>query len=153
MTIRTLLAAATTTGQDLGSKAITGVGPLGGADGANFGNSAVVITRFVTQLSNLIGLLTIVAGIYFVLTFILAGFDWLSSGGDKGKVEKAQNRMTSAAIGLLIVIIALGIIGVVGGVFGLDILNLDKLINSIIPGRTSTPNLPYVPPGQQILTP
>jgi amino acid transporter len=94
-----------------------------------------------------------VAGIYFVLTFILAGFDWLSSGGDKGKVEKAQNRMTSAAIGLLIVIIALGIIGVVGGVFGLDILNLDKLINSIIPGRTSTPNLPYVPPGQQILTP
>ena len=34
---------------------------------------------------------------------IWGAFDWIKSGGDKGKIEEARNKMTAAIIGLVIV--------------------------------------------------
>ena len=84
-------------------------------------------------LSNFIGFLTTLAGLLFLIYFIFAALSWVTSGGDKGKVESARNQMTQAALGLVIVIAAYGITGVVGRVFGLDILNPLKLLQQLAP--------------------
>jgi hypothetical protein len=57
-------------------------------------------------------------------------------------VEKAKNQMTAAAIGLIIVIAAYSIIGIVGNVLGIDLLmsNPTKTIQNISPqGAVSAP--------------
>ncbi len=74
-------------------------------------------------LSTLIGFLTTLAGLMFLIYFILAALSWITAGGEKGKIETARGQMTNAAIGLVVVIAAYAIIGIVGGVLGLDILN------------------------------
>lgn len=84
-------------------------------------------------ISNLLGFITGLAGIMFLIYLIFAGLSWVSSGGDKGKVEAARSQMTQAALGLVVVIAAYAIAGVVGRVLGLDILNPVNVIKTIIP--------------------
>jgi hypothetical protein len=88
---------------------------------------------FTKFLSNFIGFLTTLAGIMFLIYFIFAGLSWVTSGGDKGKVEKAKDQLTQAAIGLVVIIAAYGIVGVIGRVLGLDILNPVKIIETLKP--------------------
>ncbi|MEN9327466.1 MAG: hypothetical protein RI947_274 [Candidatus Parcubacteria bacterium] len=50
-----------------------------------------------------------------VLAYMLWGaFDWITSGGDKARVEKAQLKITHAVIGILVLIAAFTIFQVVG---------------------------------------
>jgi len=42
--------------------------------------------------------------IIFVILIILAGYSWLTAGGNEQKVDKAKNTMTRAIIGLLIIL-------------------------------------------------
>lgn len=88
---------------------------------------------FTKFLSNFIGFLTTLAGLMFLMYFIFAGLAWINSGGDKGKVEQARTQMTQAAVGLVVIIAAYGIVGVVGRVLGLDILNPIKIIQTLNP--------------------
>ncbi|HAV15526.1 MAG TPA: hypothetical protein DCX25_04310 [Candidatus Pacebacteria bacterium] len=88
------------------------------ASGANVGGQP--IEQF---LSVLLGFFTIVGGLMFLMYFVFGGLAWLSAGGEKGKVEAARTQLTNAAIGLIIVIVSQAIIGIVGGVLGLSILN------------------------------
>lgn len=102
-----------------------GVKTIGGT-----GSAGAALVSFLTML---IGFLTTLAGLMFLIYFIVAALSWVTSGGDKGKVEHAQQQMTNAALGLIIVIAAYGIVGIVGGVVGLDILNPIKLLQQIGP--------------------
>lgn len=88
-------------------------------------------------LSMFIGFLTTLAGLMFLIYIIIAGLNWISSGGDKGKVEKAREQMTQGALGLIVVIAGYAIVGIVGRVFGLDILNPGKVIMTLIPTNTT----------------
>ena len=74
-------------------------------------------------ISTVVGFLTIVAGISFILYFIIAGFSWITAGGDLEKVKKAQANITNALIGLIIVAIAYTVTAIVGSLLGFDILN------------------------------
>ena len=82
---------------------------------------------FATVISNIIGLLTICAGLWFGFQLIIGAYAWMSSGGDKAQLEAARNRITHAFIGLLVVVSAIAVIGVFGKFLGLDILNFSKL--------------------------
>ncbi len=51
-----------------------------------------------------------------VLAYLLWGtFDWIVSGGDKEKVSKAQQRMTYAVFGMVIIIVVFAVFGVLAG--------------------------------------
>ena len=84
-------------------------------------------------MSTFIGFLTTLAGLMFLIYFIFAALSWITAGGEKGRVENAKNQMTNAALGLVIVIAAYSIAGIVGGVFGLDVLNPGKLLLKLVP--------------------
>lgn len=82
-------------------------------------------------ISNVLVVLTIVASIAFVLYFLLGGLNWITSGGDKGKVDKAKSMMTNGAIGLIVVAVSYAIVWIVGKALGIDVLNPGTLINGI----------------------
>lgn len=83
-------------------------------------------------ISSVIGFLTVVASIWFIIQFLLAGFSWISAGGDKQAVETARNKMTYAILGLIVVVAAWILAGLMGKIFGLDILNPGAALQNLI---------------------
>lgn len=105
-----------------------GIGPLGTVtSGAN------ATLRFADTISKIIGFLTILGGIWFMVQLILGAFSWISAGGDKQHLDSAKKRITNAIIGLFIVVVSFSLIAIIGSFFGLDILNLDSAIRGIAP--------------------
>lgn len=88
-------------------------------------------SRLNSVLGGIIGFLTILGGLWFLFQFIIAGYNWISAGGDKGKVEAAQQKITNSLIGLLIVVGAYVIVGLLGKILGLDILNPGKILQGL----------------------
>lgn len=106
---------------------IRGLGPLG-----EFEISTTMAVHLFNQvIRNIIGILTIVAGIWFIFQFITGGISWLTAGGDKAKIESAQKKITQAIIGLVIIIIAIFIIDLIGSLLGLEILRPGQFIIGI----------------------
>ncbi len=88
-------------------------------------------------ISNMIGMLTILAGMFFIFYFMLGAFSWVTAGGDAGKVSKARDQIIQGAIGLVLIVAAYGIIGLLGRVVGLDILRPGMAILNLVPGATT----------------
>ncbi len=51
-----------------------------------------------------------IAGLAALFYLLIGAFDWVSSGGDKGKVENAQKKMTAAVIGVIMIVVVLAIV-------------------------------------------
>lgn len=60
----------------------------------------------------------------FMLFYLLWGaFDWVVSSGEKERITKAQQKITNAIIGLLLMIVVISLFGVITG----NILGIVKL--------------------------
>jgi len=79
-------------------------------------------------ISSLINGAILISAIAVLLYLILGGFQWLTSGGDKSKTESARNKITSALIGLLIVIASWALFNLVLQFFG---INVEELASGI----------------------
>ena len=55
-----------------------------------------------TMIKNIITLVFVIAAVITFAYLVYGAISWITSGGDKSKVEAARNRITSAVIGLLI---------------------------------------------------
>lgn len=107
--------------------------PLQGIGDYGYGGttSPSMLTRALTVA---VGLLTLIAGIWFIFLLISGGIEWMASGGDKGKLASARSRMFSGAVGLAIVVAALFLAEIFGGLVGLpDILNPGGIIEGLGP--------------------
>lgn len=82
-------------------------------------------------LSSVIGLLTIIAALWFAIQFIMAGYDWINAGGDKNHAQAAMQKITNAVVGLLVVVLAWVIIGLLGQMLGIQILNPGSLLKDL----------------------
>ncbi len=102
---------------------ITGTGPF-----QTVLDRGATQTQLGTLLSNLITTLTVVGSLAFVIYFTMGGLKWITAGGDKAKVSEAQTSMTQAAIGLIVIVVSFFVIGIVGAVLGIDILNPFKTL-------------------------
>ena len=97
-----------------------GFGKLG-LEGEPATNASVIFKDF---LSGVVGILTIIAIIWSLFTFITGAISYVSSGGDKARVESAGKKITNGIIGLVLVIISIFVIKLVGYLLGIpDILN------------------------------
>ena len=61
-----------------------------------------VQSDFSSLLSNVINIIFTVAALITFFYLVWGAINWITSGGDKGKVEDARNKITAAVIGLLI---------------------------------------------------
>jgi len=60
----------------------------------------------------------IISGIMAFIVIILAGFNYISASGDKGKIEQAQNMLNYGILGLILIVTAFLITRVMGAVIG-----------------------------------
>jgi len=102
--------------------------PGGYQPGTSLQESTGAIERII---SNVLVVVTVVAGLSFILYFLLGGLNWIIAGGDKGKIEKAKGMMTNGAIGMIVIAVSYTITYIVGKALGIDILNPATIINNI----------------------
>ena len=100
---------------NLGQIGGEGLGPFGSVSDATSG-----LTGITKIVSSVIGIITVAAGIWFLLQFTIGGFGWITSGGDKGKLQSARDRRTNAFIGLVVVVGCWAILALAGQFFNID---------------------------------
>lgn len=79
-------------------------------------------TIIAQLLGTFIRTMVIIAGLGFILYFVLGAIEWITSGGDKGKVEEAKNRIASAGTGLAIMLALYAVAAFLKGVLKIDLL-------------------------------
>ncbi len=100
-----------------------GLGPFGGGTyGTGIEGGKTALEQVTKVISNVVGIMTVAASIWFLFNFLVGGFSWITAGGDKSNLEKARHRMTDAFIGFVIVVAAWIILALMGQFFGYDIL-------------------------------
>lgn len=90
-------------------------------------------SKFQDLFSLIIGVMTVVAGIWFIFTLLFGALGWLTAGGDKGAVEAARKRITNGLTGLIIVVIAVFLVDLVGKFLGFSILDIAGFLNNATP--------------------
>jgi hypothetical protein len=100
------------------------LGNLGKQTGAGF---------FASAIPAAISFALIVGALIFFAMLVWGAIEWISSGGDKQKLETARGRITSALVGVVLLFASFAIIKLIGFFFHIDVLNnlifsLDQLI-------------------------
>lgn len=70
------------------------------------GTAGTNATDLHTVANKIVGIFSIIVGIISVIMIIYAGFRYITSGGDSGKVGSAKNSLIYAIVGLVIVALA-----------------------------------------------
>ncbi|PIT89176.1 MAG: hypothetical protein COU27_01595 [Candidatus Levybacteria bacterium CG10_big_fil_rev_8_21_14_0_10_36_7] len=82
-------------------------------------------TSVGTIVSFLVSFIVVVGILAALLYIVLGAFQWITSGGDKTKVESARNHIIAAVIGLVIIALSFVIINIITSVLGIgSITNL-----------------------------
>ena len=68
------------------------------------------IPTFGDILTFIIRLFFVLAGIAALLYLLLGAFTWITSGGDKERVEKARDKIQAAIVGVILVVIVVAIL-------------------------------------------
>lgn len=82
------------------------------------GNDPTGATALSKFLSNFVSLIYIAATIVLVLMLIWGAWDWLTSGGDKEKLESAKKKLINAFIGIILFAVAFALLRIVGAFTG-----------------------------------
>jgi len=99
------------------------LGQIQGTGQYQTGGAGALVPQLDIFISNVVTALTIVAGIAFILYFMIGALSWITAGGQRDNVEKAQKQMTNAAIGMIAVVVSYFIAAIIGTILGIDILN------------------------------
>lgn len=92
-----------------------------------------LIEQINKLISNLFGLLTVIAGLTFLYFFIIGAVNWITSSGDPKKIEAAKTTITNSLIGLLIALIAFPLLYIFSHLTQIDFTNFEQLLNSFFP--------------------
>lgn len=65
------------------------------------------------------------AGIVFFILLLIGGFRYITSGGDPKAVEGAQKTLTSAVIGLVVILLSFIILLLIQTITGVNVTNFN----------------------------
>lgn len=102
-----------------------------GAGGTNFSKLCSLNASSLPRIIQTIVTILLIAAVIIALFFLIwGGIRWITSGGDKGKVEEARKHIVAAIIGLIVAFLAYFILQVVLGFFGFSVgdLALPRLV-------------------------
>lgn len=72
-------------------------------------------------ISGLLSFVMVLASLLVLISLIQAAVDWIGSGGDTGKVQKARDRILNAVIGIIILAASIAVWQIVNQFFGLEL--------------------------------
>jgi cytochrome bd-type quinol oxidase subunit 2 len=90
---------------------------IGGCGNADKNAGLAAAGRWISSLVSLFLIITSIAALLFL---VLGGIAWVTSEGEKSKLEEARNRVTHAIVGLVVVAAAWSMWLLVGKFFGID---------------------------------
>lgn len=93
---------------------------MGGLTGCSIGDPAK-LQDLECIFANVIAAVLFLAGIVLFIMLIIGGFKWLTSGGDPKAVDGARGTITSATLGLVVLILAYIVLLIIGQVVGVDL--------------------------------
>lgn len=99
---------------------------LGYPPGSETGASLSIV------LSNVIGVITIVAGFSFLIYFLIATVNLITSAGDTNKIQVARTMMTNALIGIIISAAAYPLASLVSTLLGIPLTEPSALFSQYI---------------------
>ncbi len=71
------------------------------------------------------GAIMVLGILVFIFTFLIGGIEYISSGGDKGKVEGAKQKLTNSLIGLVILLGFFAILSFTECFFGIGLRQIE----------------------------
>lgn len=90
------------------------------------------ITQLEKIISTIIGVLTVIGVIYFVIQIILSGYALITSQGDPKQLDTAKKRLTNNIIGLALIVLAYGLGSLIAKLLGMDnIFSLSTIFSPI----------------------
>ncbi len=89
-------------------------------------------TQLEGILSTVLGFLTIIAVIFFLIQIILAGYGFISGQGDEKKIAASRKKLTDGILGLTIVVVAFGVTAFISNLLGLgNVFDLNSFVESV----------------------
>lgn len=81
-------------------------------------------------LGNFIGfgirMFIVIAALFMVIYLLWGAFDWINSSGEKERLTKAQNKITNALIGIILIFVVLTVFNLLAGnILGIIVPNPD----------------------------
>lgn len=80
--------------------------------------------QFAITIGTLWQTIIIVGGLAFILYFLMGGINWITAGGDKGKIEEARGKITQGLVGLAVLAASYVIIKFIETAIGMNLLNI-----------------------------
>lgn len=71
--------------------------------------------------SNIVQAITALVGVAVFIMFVVGGFNFLFSGGDQKKLEKARGTLTNAILGVVVIVAAYLILKTIQVLTGVDV--------------------------------
>lgn len=81
-----------------------------------------------SMIQRVVGLAIGFAGIVLFILLLVGGFKYITSGGDPKAVESAKGTLTSAIIGLVVLIVSYLILVLINVLTGVDVLNFQVIL-------------------------
>ncbi len=103
---------------DIGQQAVNNTLPGSSADA--LANPNTGFGGLIAQILNIVLTIGVIAVLFFL---IMAGIEWITAGGDSGKIQKAREKITQAIIGLVILISVVAIMAFVQQLMNICILD------------------------------
>ena len=76
---------------------------------------------FSSLIPALLAALLVIGGVVFIFMLLWGGLEWMTAGGDKGKIESARQRVSNAIIGVVILFSFFAILNVIECFFGIGL--------------------------------
>ena len=95
-------------------------------------SKATGTTDLEKVVGQVVGVMTIVAVLYFVFQIIIAGYSFIAAAGDQKAIETARHALTNSVLGLTIIIVAVGLGSLVATLLGIpNILDINAMFTSM----------------------
>jgi len=90
------------------------------ADDVAEGGGGQVVANII---SSLLSVALVVGAIALLLFLVWGAIEWITAGGDSGKIEKARTRITQSIVGILVLSSVIAIFMVVQNILGVSLIN------------------------------
>lgn len=87
------------------------------------GTDVATMQCLVPLFRNIVVAIVQLAGVALFIMFVVAGFNFLLSGGDPKKLEQAKSTLTYAILGLVVIVVSYLIIQLISTITGVSGLN------------------------------
>lgn len=108
--------------------AAVGVDPCASANqtgGTDFTKLCALSSSGIGKIVQTVITVLLIGAVLLALFYLVwGGIRWITSGGDKGKVEEARKHIVAAIVGLIVAFLAFFVIQTVLAFFGLQLTNL-----------------------------